>query len=125
MDTLITIHSWVRWLVLVALIGAVAIGWVRYRSSAAWDANPYRIAVMVVDVQVLLGILIWLFDSGWNDTFFFKVIHPVFMLVALGVAHTALIMGRKRADARAHLVVGGGLLASLVLIVLAIPWDRL
>jgi len=125
METLITIHSWVRWLVLIAVVGAVAIGWVRYRGGAAWDANPYRIAVMVVDVQVLLGILIWLFDSGWDDTLFFKVIHPVFMLAALAVAHMALVMARKRADVRAHLVAGGGMLVSLVLIVMAIPWDRL
>jgi len=125
METLITIHSWVRWLVLIAVVGAVAIGWVRYRGDAAWDANPYRIAVMVVDVQVLLGILIWLFDSGWNDTVFFKVIHPVFMLAALAIAHLALVMANKRADVRAHLIAGGGMLASLVLIVIAIPWDRL
>lgn len=125
MDTLITIHSWVRWLVLIALVGGVAIGWVRYRGGAAWDANPYRIAVMVLDVQILIGILIWLFDSGWNDEFFFKVLHPVFMLAALAVGHMALVVAKKRAEVRAHLVASGGLLASLILIVFAIPWDRL
>lgn len=125
METLVTIHSWTRWLVLVALIGGVVIGVLRYRSRAEWDPSFFQLAVMVVDIQVAIGLVIWIFDNGWSETFFFKVIHPVFMLLALGVAHMGLAISKKRKELRSWLIIAGSLAASLVLIVGAIPWDRL
>lgn len=125
MDTLVTIHSWVRWLVLLALVAGVVVGATRYRQRAEWDGNIFQLGVMTVDIQVAIGIVIWLVDNGWSETFFFKVLHPVFMLAALAIAHIGLVLAKKRGDYRSNMLAGGGFLGALVLIIAAIPWDRL
>ena len=125
METLVTVHSWLRWVVLVALLGGALLGFYRYRAGAAWEAGPFQIGVMTVDIQVTIGIVIWVFDDGWSETFFFKILHPAFMLAALAIAHLGLIMARRRDETRSYLFVGGTYLLSLLLIVAAIPWDRL
>jgi len=123
-ETLQDVHSWVRWLVLVAVVAAVVIALLRRsRVTTAGEGFP-RVAVMVIDIQVLLGIALWVFNEGWNETFFFKVIHPIFMLAAAAVAHVGVVMGRRRPE-RADLATVAGFTAALVLIVAAIPWDRL
>ena len=125
METLVTVHSWTRWLVLVALVGGAAFAVVRYRSKTTWEPSVFQLAVMVVDIQVAIGIVIWVFDNGWSETFFFKVLHPAFMLLALGIAHGGFAVAKKRKDERSWLLVAGSFVVSLVLIVGAIPWDRL
>ena len=125
MDVLVTVHSWVRWLVLLALLAGTILGIYRYRARAAFEPSLFQLAVMTVDIQVAIGIVIWIVDDGWSETFFFKVLHPAFMLVALAVAHIGLAVAKRRNDARSNLVAGGASLVALLLIVMGIPWDRL
>jgi hypothetical protein len=123
-ETLQDVHSLVRWLVLAAVIAAVVIALLRRGRGMTAGAGFPRVAVMVIDIQVALGLALWLFDEGWNQSFFFKVIHPLFMLLAAGVAHMAVVTGRRRPE-RADLATVIGFGASLILMVAAIPWDRL
>ncbi len=125
MDIIIDIHSWVRWLVLLALVGGAGIGFVRNSRGEPWQEGFFSLAVIVVDIQVLLGIIIWIFDSGWDAGFFFAVIHPLFMLGALAIAHIGLVRARKLNESRSNLIIAWSFLASLVLVVVAVPWDRL
>lgn len=125
MDVLVTVHSWVRWLVLLALLAGTILGIYRYRARVAFEPSLFQLAVMTVDIQVAIGIVIWIVDDGWSETFFFKVLHPAFMLVALAVAHIGLAVAKRRNDARSNLVAGGASLVALLLIVMGIPWDRL
>ena len=125
MQTLVTVHSWVRWLVLAALIGGAVVGFVRYRRGAAWGESIYQLGVMTVDIQVAIGIVIWIERKGWNYTFFFKMLHPVSMLLALAVVHVGLVLAKRRHDAKSYLVAGASFVLALWLIVGAIPWDRL
>ncbi|MDJ0497580.1 MAG: hypothetical protein QNJ89_07105 [Acidimicrobiia bacterium] len=125
METLVTIHSWVRWLVLLALLTGAVIGVYRYRAQAGFEPGLFQIAAMTVDIQVAIGIVIWIVDDGWSETFFFKVLHPAFMLAALAVAHIGLAVGKRRNDVRSNVLAGGSSLLALVLVVMGIPWDRL
>lgn len=125
MQTLVTVHSWVRWLVLAALIGGVVLGLIRYRSKAEWESGLFQLGVMTVDIQVAIGIVIWFERKGWNYSFFFKVLHPAFMLGALGIVHVGLALAKRRADSRSFLLAAASFVAALVLIIGAIPWDRL
>jgi hypothetical protein len=95
-ETLVTVHSWVRWLVLLALVGGAVVGLHRYRSKEKWEAGIYQIGVMTVDLQIAIGIVIWIERKGWNYTFFFSVLHPIFMLVALTIAHLGLVLAKRR-----------------------------
>ncbi len=125
METLVTIHSWVRWLVLLALLAGAVTGIYRYRIRAGFEPSLFQIAAMTVDIQVAIGIVIWIVDDGWSETFFFKVLHPAFMLAALAVAHIGLAVGKRRNDVRSNVLAGGSSLLALVLVVMGIPWDRL
>ena len=125
MQTLVTVHSWVRWLVLFALLGGTAVALARYRSKAAWTEGIFQLGVMTIDIQVAIGVVIWIERKGWNYTFFFKVLHPGFMLLALAVAHVGLALAKRRKDTRSYALVAGSFLIALVLVVGAVPWDRL
>ena len=125
MDIIVDIHSWLRWLVLLALISGAGLGFVRNSRGEPWQEGFFSLAVIVVDVQVLLGIIVWIFNSGWDQGFFFAVLHPLFMLAAVAVAHVGLVRARKRNDPRSNLIVAWGFVISLVLVVMAVPWDRL
>ena len=64
----------------------------------------------------------------WMDeweTFFYKIIHPGVMLVALAVAHVGLVLAKRRDDDRSNMLTGGSFILALVMITAAIPWDRL
>lgn len=125
METLVTIHSWVRWLVLAALLAAAIFGINRYRTRAEFEPGLFQLAAMTVDIQVTIGIVIWVVDDAWSETFFYKVLHPAFMLAALAIAHIGLAIAKRRNDLRSNLFAGGSALLALVLIVMGIPWDRL
>ena len=125
METLVTVHSWVRWLVLVVVGAGAVVGLLRYRRRAAWEPGLFQLGVMSVDIQVAIGIVIWIVDDAWSETFFFRILHPAFMLAALAVAHTGLALAKRRNDERSSLLAGGSSLVALLLIVMGIPWDRL
>jgi hypothetical protein len=129
LDTLVTVHSLVRWLVLVALIGGFVLAFGASRRPGEAFANPvYSGVVMVVDLQVTLGLILWLFNNGWDQNAFMAYFHPVAMLLALGVAHMAILRGRgiaRNDHPAANRVVGIGFAIAFVLIISAVPWDRL
>jgi len=124
-ETLVEVHSGVRWLVLLALLAGAVVGIYRARTGAAWESGLFQIGVIALDVQVLIGIVIWIVDDAWSETFFYKIIHPGVMLVALAVAHVGLVLAKRRDDDRSNMLTGGSFILALVMITAAIPWDRL
>jgi hypothetical protein len=100
-------------------------GLLRYRRRVAWEPGLFQLGVMTIDIQVAIGIVIWIVDDAWSETFFFKILHPAIMLAALAVAHTGLALARRRSNPQSHLFAAGSFLAALALIVAGIPWDRL
>lgn len=125
MATLVTIHSWVRWLVLLGVVAGVVVGFLRYRDRAEWSPHLLQAEVMIVDIQVAIGASIWIFFEGRSRGFFFSVLHPVMMLTALAVLHVSAALTRRRHDARSWLTMSAASAIALVMIVGAIPWNRL
>jgi hypothetical protein len=118
---LVTIHSLLRWLVLLAAVGAL-VGYGRALRSGP-DAVAERLGSLyaaMIGIQVLLGILLWLIEGRWDmDNVFFSAIHPVIMLLATGVASAGVARARRTASAVTGLVAVG---VSLALVLLGIPW---
>jgi hypothetical protein len=125
MDWLVTIHSYWRYLVLIAAIVAVVLSVLAYLGSRPWDTITDRaslIFTIAMDVQVLIGILVWILADYSPDNTYLRWIHPLMMIVAVALAH----VGRARADHAADSRAKGMqatifFVLSLAVVLLAIP----
>jgi hypothetical protein len=128
------LHSWFRWAALVAGFGAI-LAVVRKQDSAMdrWGL----ILMMLLDTQMLLGLLLYLalspnmqeilshFDASMKDpaTRFWAVEHVTAMMGAVIVAHIGRVLARKAktpAAKRMRLLICFGL--ATVLMLVGIPW---
>ncbi len=127
METLVTIHSLYRWFVLAVVVVTVVNGWRRYRAGAAWEEGsdrPYALAAVLFDIQIALGLILYLGRQAWTDNIFIAAIHPVGMLVAVALFHIGVARARKQAAVGSHRTAALFALVSLVVLALAIPWTR-
>src|SRR6266536_3176066 len=134
----LTIHSWVRWVALVAVVGATlaaVTGRVRGERSPAdrWGL----VAMTALDIQMLLGLLLYLavspnmrpilenFGASMKDPAlrFWAVEHVASMFAAIALAHVGRVLARKAKtadDKRRRLLVCFGL--ATVLLLVGMPW---
>ena len=91
MPTLLTIHSYVRWLiVIVAIIAAVkfAIGWLRGGAFQSMDRGLASGFSGLIDLQVTLGLVYMIWNGLAVEGFpMFRIEHAVTMIIAAAVAH--------------------------------------
>ncbi|HEY0872749.1 MAG TPA: hypothetical protein VGD94_04700 [Vicinamibacterales bacterium] len=127
--TFLIVHSWLRWLVLIAGVVAVARGGSR-------NDNAGRLFVTFLDVQMLLGLLLYFWLSplttaalqdfgaamGVPQMRYFAVEHVFGMIIAIALAHIGRGKVRKAPEHRrartAAIFYGLALLAILI----SIPW---
>lgn len=141
---LLTLHSWVRWAVLVTTLvvaARCAWGWTAGKRWSQRDAALARSWVGAIDVQVLLGMLLYFFASpqaaiarqslrwAWTDPSlrFFGILHPLSMLVAATLAHASWVWARRTdGETRERFRrLGLGVLGAVAIFLLAIPWPFL
>jgi len=135
--TILILHSWLRWVALVAGVAAT-IAALRDNTPppAASRADRWGLILMIsLDVQMLLGLVMYLGvtlpsmqgrmaevmkDPGAR---FFAVEHITMMLGAVVITHVGRVLARKSANADAKkmkLFVCFGIATALMF--LAIPW---
>ena len=136
--TVLALHSWIRWIALIAAVGttlAALRGKVAGANSLAdrWG----MVAMMVLDTQMLLGLLLYFvlspntkaimenFGAAMKDPAlrFWAVEHTVTMFAAIALAHVGRVLARKAASPvakRTRLLICFGL--ATVLIILGMPW---
>jgi hypothetical protein len=137
-STVLTIHSWIRWIALVAAVGttlAALRGKVEGPSSLTdrWG----MVAIMALDTQLLLGLLLYFvvspnmkaildnFGAAMKDPGlrFWAVEHTASMFAAIALAHVGRVLARKAptpAAKRTRLLICFGL--ATILIVVGMPW---
>lgn len=134
------LHSYVRWLVLIAalvvLVRALR-GWLGRRDWTAADDRAGQLFTVTMDVQVLLGLALYVglsplvaaalrtMATTMRDSAlrFFAVEHIAAMVVALVLAHVGRARSRRAADALARhrrAAIWYGL--SILLMLVSIPW---
>jgi len=136
------LHSVVRWLVLLAGLGAAiraALGWL---NSSDWTPLDNRLSLgflIGVDVQTLLGLTLYLFLSpitksafrdfaaalASDEIRFFAVDHFFLMTSVLLLAHAGRLLPKRATEAaqkhkKAFILFGIAVAAMLI----AIPWNR-
>jgi hypothetical protein len=134
----LTLHSWIRWIALVAGVGvtlAAVRGRVRGESSVAdrWA----MVAMMALDIQMLIGLILYLglspnmqeilnhFGESMRraDTRFWAVEHLTAMIAAVALSHVGRVLARKAKDPaakRTRLLITFGLATLLMLV--GMPW---
>lgn len=121
-DALVTTHSIVRWFVVVAMFASVVAGITLSVRKETWSMGYVRVVTMAVglfDLQVLLGILVWVTNKGWELGTFLGFIHPLGMILAAGLAHVAA--ARLKRGSGAPFAPAAGLFAALAIVVLLVP----
>jgi uncharacterized membrane protein YphA (DoxX/SURF4 family) len=91
MDTLLAIHSFVRWIImLVALVAIVkfAIGWAANSLFKGMDRGLASGFSGLMDLQVLLGLVYFIWNGIVVTGFpMYRILHMITMLIAAAVAH--------------------------------------
>jgi len=136
--TVLLLHSWIRWIALVACVGvtlAALRGRVEGDKSIAdrWGL----VAMMALDLQMLLGLVLYLglsptmqeilnhFGESMKraDTRFWAVEHVSAMFIAIVLSHAGRVLARKAATTdikRRRLLACFGIATLLILI--GMPW---
>ena len=134
----LAVHSWLRWLALVAAVGtafAAMRGQVAGNNSIADRWGMF--AVTALDLQMLLGLVLYLglspnmqeilnhFGESMRraDTRFYAVEHIAAMVAAIALAHVGRVLARRAATPaakRTRLLVCFGLATLLILV--GMPW---
>jgi hypothetical protein len=137
---LLTVHSYLRWVVLILALLALARAIAGVAQRRPWtpaDDSAAKWFTIGLDVQMLIGLLLYFIFSpftmsAWSDigsamgdstTRFVVVEHPFGMLIALALAHIGRARIRKSRDsARRHrtALVFFGL--AIVIVLVTIPW---
>jgi hypothetical protein len=136
----LVLHNIVRWVVVLAGLAAAIkaiIGWTGQRSWHTADRQLGLLFTISMDLQVLIGLLLYLVLSpvttsnfsnfgqamGNADVRFFLVEHSVLMIVALVLAHVGSSRARKAAtDIARHRTVAIFFTLALIVLIVAIPW---
>jgi len=124
-DTLTTVHSFWRYVVLiaavVAIIGALAgrLGAMPAQPTARRAGLLYIIAM---DIQILLGAVLWVGLGGLALPPPIRLEHPVTMILAAVVAHVGQVFARRAKLPRSAAgIVAIAVAVSLILVILGIP----
>ena len=132
----LVLHSWLRWIALVAGVGATFAALTDRGGPARADLWGL-VLMMMLGVQLLLGLLVYLVLSPFTQEAmrqlgaamqnpalrFYAVEHASMMLTAVVLVHVGRVLARKAAtpDAkRMRLIMSFG--GATLLMLLAMPW---
>lgn len=135
-------HNMFRWLVLIVIVLAVVFAFIGWLNKSDWNKKDNitgLILTIFMDVQFLIGIILYAFVSPLTKTAFsdfgaamknpglrfYAVEHILLMVIALVLVHIGRSKSKKAVAPwkkhRAATIFYG---IALVLILAGIPWDR-
>lgn len=129
-EFVLVLHSWVRWVAIVA--GILATYSAFSGTSSASSNRSGLIFTIALDIQFVLGIILLLtlnvfsdFGATMRDPIarFYAVEHETIMIVAIALAHVGRVLARKAAtpaSARTRALVCYGL--ATILLIVGTPW---
>lgn len=124
MEAIHLLHGLWRWVVLAAAVLAVAGAFMGTRDSAG-ASRVQRFGLWyatALDLQVTLGLIMWVGEAAWRSEPFVAFIHPVAMLIGAALAHIGRGRQKKLAAAgRSSMAPLALYVASLAVLLLAMP----
>lgn len=120
-ELLDTIHPWLGYVVIVLLLLAARSAFGRARDAREFQSGTFSFPLVLLDVHVLLGLILYVLQSGWDARPEVAYLHPVLALVALVVGHRSLRRARdEQQAAAAHRIAGRGLIATALIAAIAV-----
>jgi hypothetical protein len=134
------LHSLLRWVVLIFGLVAIARGFLGWFGRKPWtplDDKAGRMFVIALDVQTVIGLLLYGvlspitrtafsdMGSAMRDSVlrFFAVEHLLLMLVAVGLVHVGRARTRRRkTDLARHRTAAIFYLLGMIALLAGIPW---
>lgn len=139
-NAVLLLHSWIRWLVILAGLVLVVRSVMGLGGQRRWGAVEERASLFFViglDVQLLLGLLLYAVLSPFvrlamsdvagamrdGDLRFWLVEHLTGMLIAIVLAHIGRVRIRRAPDDGSKLRLSGLFMGlALIVLLLSIPW---
>jgi hypothetical protein len=138
--SVLMLHSWLRWAVLTA--GVLAIVRAATAGGRPWtpaDDRSVRWYTIILDVQVLLGLLLYFVLSPFTTAAFsdfgaamktaglrfWAVEHTFGMIIGVALAHIGAVKIRNASSLRKHRLAVIFVTLSLLAIAASIPWPGL
>ena len=132
MGALVGIHSLWRWVVLIVVLVAFVRGLIGWLRGGDWTSNDRTLALLAttaLDIQLMLGMLVYGAGQHWKSGAFIAYIHPLVMIIAhrhRPHLQRAGEVARPTPIAK-HRTLAIGLFLTLFLVSAAIPaysWSR-
>ncbi len=138
---LLHLHNAARWLVLIAAVIAIVVAVAGFVRGARWGRSAKLsglVYLVTMDAQLLIGLLLYgvspLVRAAMGDMSmamgdaqlrFYLIEHALLMVVAVVMVHAGYALAKRASSARAaYLRAIPFYLLGLVLVLVAIPWDR-
>jgi hypothetical protein len=120
-DTLFEIHRGVGYVVALVLLVSALMAFSRAKDAREFTKGPYVGAMVLLDIQVVLGLVFYGLDGYWQENAMAAYVHPLLALGALGAGHALVGRARRQQMAvEAHRTAGRGLVIAFVLVLAAI-----
>lgn len=138
-ELLVILHSWLRWVVLLAGVAAFARSLGGASAGRGWTAGDESLSKLfgvVLNVQFAIGLVLYVWLSpltasafadfgaamARSDLRFWAVEHVTGMVVALALVHIGRARVRKAAEDRRHRTAAIFLGLALLVMLISIPW---
>ncbi len=136
------LHSYLRWLIFIAMIGCLGLAWwgvLRQRTWGKWESRFAAAFAMLASIQFVMGVLLFIVPDGIaqaalrdmgasmrvRELRFFGLEHPLQMVIAIGLVHLGWARARKaKLDRSRFRWTAGSFTVASLLILAAIPWWR-
>jgi len=115
-DTLVFIHRNLGYVVFLVVLVATFLAF-RNGTSEAPVSRLTSLTMVLLDIHVSVGIVLYVVGQWWGANLLIGVVHPVLALAALAAGHIGLGRARRESNPR-HAAVG--LATALVLVTAAI-----
>lgn len=120
-EFLADVHPWVGYVTVAVLLVTALIAFKRAKDAVEFTPGPYKGAMILLDIQVLLGLVLYGLRSAWDLHPEIAYIHPTLAVLALIVGHALVGRAKKTQMAvDAHRTAGRGLVLALILTLAAV-----
>lgn len=139
-SAVLSIHNIIRWIALILGILAAVRAYLGWFGNREWTVKDRKIGsyfTIAMDVQLLLGLLLYIFLSPTTrtafqdfgaamqvgDVRFFALEHPLFMVLAVVFAHLGSILSKKAEQTNAKFRRAAIWFSlSVLAVLLGMPW---